>query len=108
MCAPADQTEQPSYTLSESKTTKRAEPEGFAREESWRHGCAGSKTVVCMYQRKNSGVLHTGGPALPRDQSTMCSASKSMSLREGDRLPAAASLAQWARMWGVMVRYNLD
>ena len=22
-------------------------------------------------------------------------------------MPAAASLAQWARMWGVMVRYNL-
>ena len=37
----------------------------------------------------------------------MCRASKSRSLREGDRLPAAASLAQWARMWGVMVRYNL-
>ena len=36
-----------------------------------------------------------------------CRASKSRGLREGGRLPAAASLAQWARMWGVMVRYNL-
>jgi len=109
MCAPADQTEQPSYTLSETKTTKRAEPEGFSsRGELETRLCwVGGKIVCNLYQSKNNGVLRTSWRELPRGQSTMCRASKSRSLREGDRLPAAASLAQWARMWGVMVRYNL-
>ena len=53
-------------------------------------------------------MLRTSWRELPRGQSTMCRASKSRSLREGDRLPAAASLAQWARMWGVMVSVQPD
>ena len=62
----------------------------------------------CVYvQEKNITRAAQQASGHERQRGQSCKSSKSMSLCGGDRLPAAASLAQWARIWGVMVRYNL-